>query len=230
MIIQVRGTSGSGKSHLVRLVMATFPSRFPVRDNELPTGKKRKHPVGYYMINPPHSPLFVPGHYESPCGGVDTINWARTKPKEMKDPNTGELFTAPGITGWEFANQSVIERSKEHCNVIYEGLMVGYDKKFILLFKEQGIPVKVIGLNTPFKECVVNVKKRREARGDFSKFYPHNSRQRIKPFNRAMDQLESQGVDVHRVSVDEAFNLCAEWLNLPHSNIKKAQRNLEKFS
>ena len=107
---------------------------------------------------------------------------------------------------------------EEHANkghhVIYEGLMVGYDKRFIEGFKEKGYGTAIIGLTTPFEECKANIIKRREARGDFSKFYPHNTRQRIPVFERGMNVLESRGIRVERLSVDEAYRKCLEWFGI----------------
>lgn len=67
MIIQIRGTSGSGKSTVMRKVMAEI-----VKDSAQPwdpeTIETRKMPL-YYNRNG----VIVLGHYEIACGGCDTI-------------------------------------------------------------------------------------------------------------------------------------------------------------
>ena len=69
MIISLRGTSGSGKSHLVRDVVARYGrTRLVYRP-----GRKRP----YYSIHgrsPSGNCLIVPGHYEIANGGVDTLD------------------------------------------------------------------------------------------------------------------------------------------------------------
>lgn len=66
MIIQIRGTSGSGKTWVMRQVMEKlepFDSQF---------GEGRKKPL--YYSNP--QDVCVLGHYEATCGGCDNIGSA----------------------------------------------------------------------------------------------------------------------------------------------------------
>jgi len=67
-VIQIRGTSGSGKSTLVRQVMGLYYEKQPLFK------RGRKQPIGYILTHPDTPSLFVPGHYESACGGLDTIS------------------------------------------------------------------------------------------------------------------------------------------------------------
>jgi guanylate kinase len=64
-IINIRGTSGSGKTHLMRRIMARFKDLTP----EYQTGRKR--PLFYTNCL-----IAVLGSYESACGGCDTIKLA----------------------------------------------------------------------------------------------------------------------------------------------------------
>jgi len=63
MIINISGTSGSGKSTVVRKIMRKFPTT-PIMQ-----GKK----VQDYRVETPWGDLYVIGRYETPCGGCDTI-------------------------------------------------------------------------------------------------------------------------------------------------------------
>ena len=65
MIIQIRGTSGSGKTTVMREVMKKFEPWKPM------FVERRKKPL-YYR----HGELVVVGHYEIDCGGCDTIGSA----------------------------------------------------------------------------------------------------------------------------------------------------------
>lgn len=217
MIIQVRGTSGAGKTHLVRMLMKQYSHVTPVRPDVIPTGKKRKHPIGYILSLPDSiaKDLFVPGHYETACGGADTINWAKT-------PANAPV---PGISGWDWVNQLVESYANNGLHVLYEGLMVGYDKRHIRAFHKE-FPCAIIGLNTSLRECIDNVKRRRAERGDTSRFISHNTRQRIPVFQRGMDVLSGEGIPVYQISVDEAFLKCLDWLELPYKPVNEAHQQV----
>ena len=62
MIIQIRGTSGSGKSTVVKKIMQARPYLEPHYI------EKRKRPLFYLGKG-----LLILGHYEIACGGCDTI-------------------------------------------------------------------------------------------------------------------------------------------------------------
>lgn len=69
MIINIRGTSGSGKSHLVKHIMSMYVS------TEANYIKGRKQPLWYLLHNDEHEPeLAVVGQYETACGGGDSIS------------------------------------------------------------------------------------------------------------------------------------------------------------
>ncbi len=66
MIVSLRGTNASGKSHIARSIM----SKFPVKEEVRLTG--RRHPVGY-RLHGLSAPLFIPGHYGDKDGGTDSL-------------------------------------------------------------------------------------------------------------------------------------------------------------
>lgn len=63
MIINIRGTHGSGKTTIARKVMAQFPKPKPIYV------EGRTAPIGYHC----GERLFVAGSYENVSGGCDTI-------------------------------------------------------------------------------------------------------------------------------------------------------------
>ena len=67
MIINIRGTSGSGKSFLVRHIMRLYPKQVPVYVSD------RRQPISYTLSRSGRK-LLVVGHYESVCGGCDTVH------------------------------------------------------------------------------------------------------------------------------------------------------------
>lgn len=66
MIIQIRGTSGSGKTWVMRQM-------FLSRKFEPIYTTGRKKPVAYMNVD---DQIYIMGHYESPCGGCDNIGSA----------------------------------------------------------------------------------------------------------------------------------------------------------
>jgi hypothetical protein len=96
-IVNIRGTSGSGKSHLIRQVMERFPNKQPV----LVPG--RKQPLYYEFSGNGGTPLSILGHYECACGGCDTIS-----------------------TGTDGIFQLVRDRAAVG-NVLFEGLLIGVE-------------------------------------------------------------------------------------------------------
>lgn len=68
MIIQLRGTSGSGKTTAMRKVMTDLGHWQAIHAPE------RKQPLYYFCRALPH--VLVLGHYEAACGGCDNIGSA----------------------------------------------------------------------------------------------------------------------------------------------------------
>jgi len=97
VIIQIRGTNGSGKSTIVRDVM----SRYEVKTQIHEAGRRR--PLAYELGRNPGKWLYVPGHYEIACGGCDTIS----SPERVY-----ELVRA------------AVERGMD---ALYEGIIIGDD-------------------------------------------------------------------------------------------------------
>ena len=84
MIINLRGTSGSGKSTVVRRVMEKYSQASTGAINpQFSDG--RKQPIGYACLPPDADvqPLWIPGHYETACGGCDTLKTVDQVYKEV---------------------------------------------------------------------------------------------------------------------------------------------------
>jgi hypothetical protein len=69
MIINVRGTSGSGKTWVMKKVMETLGHWEPIGT------EGRKKPL--YYVNTKYRGVIVLGHYESMCGGCDNVGSAK---------------------------------------------------------------------------------------------------------------------------------------------------------
>ena len=185
MIINIRGTSGSGKSTLVRRVLECYESKSVFRE------EKRKQPIGYLYHRTGGKSLAVIGHYESPCGGCDTI------------PKMEKIF--------DLVRQSY---AAGH-DVIFEGLLISADVKRTMELFSEGLPLKVIALDTPIEVCVESINLRRRAKNpDKEDVNPKNTESKHKGVKGSMVKFEAAGMNAVFASRDEAFNIIKQELNL----------------
>lgn len=192
-IINVRGTSGSGKSTAVRQVMdaATSIDRIYVEG--------RKNPLLYRLNWPQFLEIVaVPGHYETPCGGCDTIK------------TYDQLFEI--IRG---------EHKAGH-HVLFEGLLVAHDKKrctelWDWLEREPGM-FNIIEITEPLEVCLASVEKRRSERKNppSKPFNPDNTIRRYNEVVRSCEQLEAIGIEVYRKGREELESTIFELLGIPY--------------
>jgi len=169
VIINIRGTSGSGKSHLVREIMALYGHKSPMMWPE------RKRPAGYLLHREWWQErgrrLYIAGHYETACGGCDTL------------PSLNHVYAM------------VREAHSLGHDVLYEGVIVTSDVARVIKIHQEQIPIAVIGLNTPLETCVAGVQSRRDARGDEREFNPRNTEAKMVTNVRGMEKLQAAGVD-----------------------------------
>lgn len=175
MIIQIRGTSGSGKSTIVREIMGLYASQKPVHR------EGRKQPLYYRLKHSDykHADLAVLGHYEpkpdgSPnqCGGCDTIS------------TPGQSFQII----FDLVRRNYVEGR----DVLFEGLLISADIRWMAGLKE--INPLVIELTTPLQECLDSVNGRRKNRlesagKEFSPVNPLNTSNKHKGIQRADARL-----------------------------------------
>lgn len=176
-VIQIRGTSGSGKSTVVRAVMNEFHGWTPVMRSG------RKQPLYYESEE-----VVVLGHYESPCGGCDTIGSA----KAVYDL-IGEV---------------------EARTILCEGLLLSEDVKWSSQLKG----LRVIFLTTPLETCLRRIRGRRKTAGNTKPLNPNNTANRVATIERARVKLTNLGVPCRQCSADEAPRIILGWLGLAAVN------------
>jgi len=180
MIINIRGTSGSGKSTLVRSVMDKYEGRQVIF-----TIPGRKRPSGYLLtsLKSTVEQLFIPGSYENPTGGCDTI---------PKIDLVYEMIEMARIAGHD---------------ILFEGIMIGDDVKRCAALNKLS-PVLVIALNTPIETCLRGIQNRRDARGDERPLCSDNTVERDKRLRRSMmPRLKDAGVETVWLGRDDALAL-----------------------
>jgi len=198
MIIQLRGTSGSGKSHIVRAVLADVRNRTRHRQ------EGRRQPIGYSgQLGPlggtSCASLGIPGHYETPCGGCDTI------------PDLTKVFAQVALA------------AEHHDHVLFEGLLASEDTRRTIELRDKlalmgGLgarshELRVVLIDTPLEDCLAGIQKRRDDRGDVRPLNPANTTNRIRTIRRACDKLKEAGVYVATTDRAGAADLVRGWLH-----------------
>lgn len=191
MIIQIRGTSGSGKSTAVRTILnlaveeAALTGRLgpqrvmaePGWDAKNPT-KKRRAPL-MYRFPLAGEAVSVIGSYENDCGGCDGL------------PNYETTFGL--VRGEHSAGR----------HVIFEGLLLAHDKKQVTALAEWvniRSQIAVIELTESLEACLDAVRARRAAKGASPDFNTENTVRRHKEVIHACKVLEERGLPVYRTS------------------------------
>lgn len=183
MIVNIRGTSGSGKTHLVRKLMSEYGQIHKIQR------EGRKQPIAYVCCDPDKkAKVAVIGHYETVCGGCDTIN---------KVEDTFNLVVK--YTGLGY-------------NVIFEGLLISADVNRVALLTKHSTVV-VIALDVPVQECLDSVNARRRAKKpDAADVNPKNTMSKHRGVTNSIKRLEDMGVSCHLKNRDEAIKLARELL------------------
>jgi adenylate kinase family enzyme len=208
LILNIRGTSGSGKSTAVRAIMnlAITANLNTGREGVKPFladpavfGKKRKSPLFYLLEFPGHPDVAVLGSYGADCGGCDTL------------------------PTYDFIMGLIRERHSKGQHVLFEGLLLSHDKKQVTaLHKWLGEKnFTVLELTESLETCLTSVKERRARKGqDPDTFNPENTIRRHAEVIRASTILEERGIPVRRVSRADCVPTILELLGLQGAALK----------
>jgi len=190
MIISIRGTSGAGKSTIVRAIMEAYPGTF----NRIMV-EKRKRPIALLAVNPnknlgklgqlPRS-LFIVGHYDIPCGGADTIS------------------------GNEIIYGMVRDAAKAGHDVIFEGRIIGVDVRRTAELATK-YPVTIFHIDIPLEECLASINERRRRKNpDATDVNPKNTTNIFKQIPRCLERLRRENVACHQGSRAEIEEMVKE--------------------
>jgi hypothetical protein len=193
LIVNLRGTSGSGKSHIVRAVMARCTSSFhmginpeykTVLDDSALFERRSSRPLGYECVTP-NGPLWIAGHYECATGGADRLlgNFGMTR---------DDLYAL------------VCEKHDAGYHVLYEGLLVSEVPRCAEL-RNKGRELVVIHLTTPLDVCIQSIQARRAARGDDRPLSLDHTKNKHRELLRMSARLRALGVDVRDMDRETAL-------------------------
>lgn len=186
MIINIRGTSGSGKTTLVRKILELYGSKTAYKQ------EGRKQPIGYvYRRNGEGRSLAVIGHYETACGGCDTIS---------KMEQIFELVRQSHAAGHD---------------VLFEGLLISADVNRTAALHTDGLPLLVVALDVPLQTCLDSINIRRRVKNPDAPDVPSkNTESKHKGVKMSMKRLEADGVNGVTLDRDGAFERIKQELGL----------------
>lgn len=166
-IVNLRGTSGSGKSSVVHTILAKYPHSVVAWKQ----GARSKKPVVYAVDIGKEVPLYIFGSYQTQCGGVD------------------------GITDFKNELPPLIDEYAEKGDVLFEGLLmsggVGTIGRRILDRRNAGqSKVWMALLDTPVELCLERVNGRRAARGVEEPVNPKNTTLKHEAAQKAQHKAE----------------------------------------
>lgn len=166
MIINVRGTSGSGKTFTTRSFMQAYGPDSTVLDDE---GKVIAHVVYYHMV-----PVYFIGQYTNVCGGCDTID-------------TQDMACSLVRHFSQFGHVIFEGLIMSHSFARYKAL---HDE-----LKEFGIPMVFAYMDTPLEICLKRVENRRLDRGNTKKFNPSNTIDAYSSSLGTKDKFDQVGIN-----------------------------------
>lgn len=186
VIINLRGTSGSGKTTAVRKFL-DFPNTVLHRKVTSPKGKVTEKVAGY-EISPPglRSSLYLVGSYENVCGGLDGVG-----------------------TQEDCAN--LITKAYRFGNVLCEGLLLssvssGATVPAAMIEAAGRDRVLFAFIDTPLEVCLDRVRARRQERGETKPFNETNTRKKYEDTQAARQRLIDEGCRVFDIDHNNAHN------------------------
>lgn len=177
MILTIAGTSGSGKSHLMRSILEHARKHGKLKEDK--DGDK----VDGYRLRLPSvkGELYVLGAYDVPTGGCDT--------------------TGSAIEVFELLPFLI----KKFDHVLYEGLFVMNMTRGPVLAEEHGSDFCVIQLATPLATCVASINARRAERGVGMLTEVSNTKSNYQRANSFCAKMRDAGARVVRVNREDGL-------------------------
>lgn len=185
MIIQIRGTSGSGKTWAMKQVMESMQLW------QAEAVINRKRPL-YYRSCSERPLTYLMGHYETPCGGCDSLGSARS----IHD-----------WTSWLLSGERPVPRF-----ILQEGLLLSEDVKWTKEMHEKMGGVFAFFLITPLERCLEQIVARRASVGNEKPLNPTNTQNRLRTIERARQKLVEAGVPCCRCAVSQVPGLVLNFM------------------
>jgi hypothetical protein len=179
VVIQVRGTHGSGKTSAVR----AFMERYPHENLYNADGK-----IVAVQVTVPEfrRPVYLIGKYDNACGGMDAIK-------------TQEEAATRVINAWRCGGHVLCE------GVLSSGVSAAGTFPRMLIEAVDPQKLKFRSMNTPLEVCIERVVQRRAGRGKDGPFDPRNVVAKYKQVLSAHKKYEDGGYDIAWLDYNDPF-------------------------
>lgn len=183
LVIQVRGTSGSGKTWVMQQVMERLGNWAP---RYVP---RRKRPLWYRLIQD-YPAVVVLGGYDTACGGCDSVGSAAAVYDLIQKVQVEEV---PNV-------------------ILAEGLLLSEDAKWTAQLLADGLDLRVAYLTTAVERCITQINTRRAAAGRTELANVSNTTRRVAVIERSRVKLEAAGVHCVQVTAPQATAVVNNWV------------------
>lgn len=198
MIINIRGTGGSGKSWVVKQVMARFPA------------SPYDSAIFGHVVN---NNTFVLGPYNTnlTTEGTDVVNR-----KHTQDQLQGIILAGGGCDNLPKVHRRQDDlqtslASTPYPNAIFEGLLVSgiYGR-----YREmaRGIDYRWVFLDTPLETCLANTRARRVAAGKPTEFNPSATISKYNSVRNILSKASADKLWIWEISSEKAVDMIAGWI------------------
>ena len=171
MIINIRGTSGSGKTHTARSFLDHYSPNLEIMDS---SGKLVAHAVSYKTL-----PVYLIGSYRNICGGCDAV------PDQDTVCGLVRHFSQFGHVIFE--------------GLLISHLYARYKALYDELFGKFNIPFVYAYMDTPLELCIERVKSRRLAKGNSKPFNPENTISHYHATWKTYEKFRQDGVETIKI-------------------------------
>ena len=189
-VVAIKGTNGSGKSTVVRELIARLGKQSILRVNSKEAGYRCKYKDGS---------LFVLGKYKTAaCGGLDSS------------------FSYGGAADDLLL---CIDRLAPQGHVVCEGVIAitsyGHDRmtRFADKLKRRGHRMIFAHINTPAELCVERVRQRRLEAGNPKPFNPKKLLAKYESILKSQEKLKAAGCDARILPHEEPLQSLLRWFN-----------------
>jgi predicted kinase len=183
-IVNLRGTSGAGKSTVAHTLLARNPFKV-VEERQMVRGPK---PLVYKLssLEGVKAPLFIFGAYHTQCGGCD------------------------GIMGYQFVVPELLDKYAGEGHILFEGLLIsgGFGRVGEAMAKLQTkriTPVWAL-LDTPLEKCLERIGARRLARGKTEPLNPENTAQKHNAAWKSHDAILARGLRAEKIRHQRSYS------------------------
>jgi hypothetical protein len=187
-VVAIKGTNGSGKSTVVRELIARLGKQSILRVNSKEAGYRCKYEDGS---------LFVLGKYKTAaCGGLDSS------------------FSYGGAADDLLL---CIDKLAPQGHVVCEGVIAitsyGHHRmtRFADKLKRRGHRMIFAHIDTPAELCVARVKQRRQEAGNIKPFYPAKLLDKYQSILKSQEQLLAAGYDVRILPHEDPLDTLLRW-------------------